>query len=120
MNDNATAGLGNRTSQSQVLRNHNLSLLVYGNTLLNCGDVITFASQVKRPGQARDNEGLNPYTSGRYVIMAIKHTINIETQVHEMVLKCFKDSVFNAYPAKRRHLLRRLRVMYQRTYTRDN
>ena len=104
----ATAGLGNRTSQSQVLRNHNLSLLVYGNTLLNCGDVITFASQVKRPGQAKDNEGLNPYTSGRYVIMAIKHTINIETQVHEMVLKCFKDSVFNAYPSEEETLVEKI------------
>jgi len=101
----ATAGLGNRTSQNQVLRNHNLSLLVYGNTLLNCGDTITYASQLKRPGQARDNEGLNPYTSGRYVIMAIKHIISTEAQKHEMVLKCFKDSVSNAYPSEEETLV---------------
>ena len=40
--------------------------------------------------------------------MAIKHTINIETQVHEMVLKCFKDSVFNAYPSEEETLVEKI------------
>ncbi len=30
--------------------------------------------------------------------MAIKHVVNIEAQRHEMVLKCYKDSVRNEYP----------------------
>jgi hypothetical protein len=30
--------------------------------------------------------------------MAIKHMVNVEAQRHEMVLKCFKDSVRIAYP----------------------
>tara|TARA_B100000902_G_scaffold71369_1_gene76852 strand:- start:377 stop:667 length:291 start_codon:yes stop_codon:yes gene_type:complete len=69
-------------------------MLVYGNTLLNAGDIITFSSPVQRPGEPENN----PYTSGRYVIMAIKHVVNVEAQRHEMVLRCFKDSVRNAYP----------------------
>ena len=82
------------THQRQVMRNMNLSLLVYGNTKLNAGDIITFQSPLQRPGNMENN----PYTSGRYVIMAIKHIVNVEAQRHEMVLKCFKDSVRNAYP----------------------
>ena len=30
--------------------------------------------------------------------MAIKHVVNVEAQRHEMVLKCYKDSVGNEYP----------------------
>ena len=46
------------------------------------------------------NEGVenSPYTSGRYVVMAIKHMVNVEAQRHEMVLKCFKDAVSTPYP----------------------
>ena len=98
--DNATAGLGVRTSDKAGYRNHNLTMLVFGNTLINAGDVVTFTSQVQRPNNFSDNEGLNPYTSGRYVVMAMKHIINIQAQRHEMILKCFKDSVRNAYPTE--------------------
>jgi len=84
------------THQKQAMRNMNLSLLVYGNTILNAGDIITFSSPIQRPGEP-DN---NPYTSGRYVIMAIKHMVNVEAQRHEMVLKCFKDAVSTPYPTE--------------------
>ena len=97
--DNAVGGLGARTNQLAGFRNHNLSLLVYGNTLLNAGDIITFTTPVLRPGEDGD-DNINPYTSGRYVIMAMKHTVNTEAQRHEMVLKCYKDSVRSAYPTE--------------------
>ena len=59
------------------------------------GDVINFTVPVMQPGE----EVLpNPYTSGRYVIMAIKHTIAVTTQNHTMVLRCMKDSVRTPYP----------------------
>ena len=74
----------------------NLSLLVYGNTSLNAGDVINFAAPIMQPGET-DN---NPYTAGRYLIMAIKHTIAVETNTHEMVLRCFKDSVRTPLPTE--------------------
>ena len=80
----------------------NMSLLVYGNTSLNCGDIINFTVPVMQPGE----EVLpNPYTSGRYLIMAIKHTISVESKSHEMVLKCFKDSVRTPYPSEEDGLL---------------
>ena len=88
------------TSAMAGYRNLNLSLLVFGNTSLNAGDVITFANPVMRPTGHNDSEEENPYTSGRYLIMAIKHIVNIEAQRHEMVLKCYKDSVRNAYPSE--------------------
>ena len=83
------------TSQMAGYKNMNLSLLVYGNTNLNCGDVINYSAPIMQPGEKIQP---NPYTSGRYLIMAIKHTISVETQTHEMVLRCFKDSVRTPYP----------------------
>ena len=50
-----------------------------------------------QPGEKPDQ---NPYTNGRYMIMAIKHTISVEAQRHEMVLRCFKDSVRTPYPSE--------------------
>jgi len=85
------------TSQRAGYKNMNLSLLVYGNTNLNAGDIINFTSPVMRPGDKTEH---NPYTSGRYLIMAIKHTISVESGTHEMVLKCYKDSVRNSYPSE--------------------
>ena len=83
------------TSQKAGYRNMNMTLLVYGNTLLNAGDIINFTVPVMQPGQSAIP---NPYTSGRYLIMAIKHTIAVTTNNHTMVLKCMKDSVRTPYP----------------------
>ena len=85
------------TSQNRVNRNMNMSLLVYGNTSLNCGDIINFTVPVMQPGE---DVLPNPYTSGRYLIMAIKHTIAVTTQNHTMVLKCMKDSVRTPLPSE--------------------
>ena len=93
-------GLGSRTSMRQVMKNHNLSLLVYGNTLINCGDIITFTSPMMRPTGPGEEVELNPYTSGRYLIMAIKHIATLETGTHEMILRCMKDSVRTPYPSE--------------------
>ena len=81
------------THDKAGFKNHNLSLLVFGNTQINAGDIILFTSPLLRP-----EGGDSPYTSGRYIVMAIKHVVNIEAQRHEMVLKCYKDSVRNEYP----------------------
>jgi hypothetical protein len=76
-------------------RNHNLSLLVFGNTQINAGDIINFTVPVMAPS---DKKMANPYTSGRYLVLAIKHTISVETNTHEMTLQCHKDSVRTPYP----------------------
>jgi hypothetical protein len=89
--------LGKQISQDAGYNNMNMSMLVYGNTSLNAGDVINFSSPLLQPG---DDMVPQPYTSGRYLICAVKHTIAIESQSHEMVLKCFKDSVRTPYPVE--------------------
>ena len=84
-------------SQRAGYKNLNLSLLVYGNTSINAGDIINFSVPVMQPGEKPDP---NPYTNGRYLIMAIKHTISTEAQIHEMTLRCFKDSVRTPFPSE--------------------
>ena len=84
-------------SQLAQFKNMGLSILAHGYTLLNAGDIINFTEPVRQPG---DKKPHNPYTSGRYLIMAIKHTLSIETQSHTMVLKCFKDSVRTPLPSE--------------------
>jgi len=85
------------TSQKAGLKNLNLTMLVYGNTQLNAGDIVNFTVPLLRP--VGDKEPIpNPYMSGRYLIMAIKHTMALETGTHEMTLKCMKDSVRTPYP----------------------
>jgi len=83
------------TSQKAVLKNLSLKLLVYGNTQINAGDIINFTVPVMAPS---DKKMANPYTSGRYLVLAIKHTISVETNTHEMTLQCHKDSVRTPYP----------------------
>ena len=48
--------------------------------------VITFDAPLQRISDVENN----PYTTGRYVIMAIKHMVNVEAQRHEMVLNVKK------------------------------
>ena len=50
-----------------------------------------------RPLGEQDKTQANPYWSGRYLIMAIKHTISQVDQRHEMSLKCMKDAVRTEY-----------------------
>lgn len=85
------------TSQRMGYKNMNMSLLVYGNTSLNAGDIINFTVPIMQPGET---PSVNPFTSGRYLIMAIKHTIAVTTNNHTMVLKCLKDSVRTPYPSE--------------------
>jgi len=82
-------------SQQKTLQNLNLTMLVYGNTIINAGDIIFFNQPLMRPS---DTTIPNPYTSGRYLILGIKHTVSLETGTHEMILKCMKDSVRTPYP----------------------
>ena len=84
-------------SQRKGMQSLNLTLTVYGNTNLNAGDVIYFNAPLLRPG---DTEEENPFVSGRYLIMAIKHIATLETGTHEMILRCMKDSVRTPYPSE--------------------
>tara|TARA_Y200000002_G_scaffold374456_1_gene375215 strand:- start:116 stop:1591 length:1476 start_codon:yes stop_codon:yes gene_type:complete len=95
-----TFGLSMRTHDKQGYRNQNLTMLTFGNTILNAGDIVTFTSQIQAPTDQNEDGRVNPYTSGRYIIMALKHQVDVASQRHEMVLKCYKDSVSSAYPTE--------------------
>ena len=86
--------------QLQQLQGTNLRLLVFGNTLVHAGDVITFDLPLMRP-LGGDRQESNPYYGGRYMIMSIKHVINIAAQRHEMILNCMKDAVRTPYPIEK-------------------
>ena len=89
----------NLLSQRLQIRNVNLSLHVYGNTLLHAGDIINFDLPLMRPVSGSNvSQQSNPQWSGRYLIMGLKHTISIPDNRHEMTLKCMKDAVRNDYP----------------------
>ena len=85
------------TSQKAALKNIVLTMLVYGNTQLNAGDIVNFTVPLLRP--VGDKQPIdNPYFSGRYLVMAVKHTMALGTGTHEMTLRCMKDSVRTPYP----------------------
>ena len=86
-----------QNSQTTLLNQNNIILLVHGNTLLNAGDIITFNMPLMAPVFDK-KEQLNPYMAGRYLIKSIKHTISIESASHDMVIHAMKDAVRTPYP----------------------
>ena len=89
-----------RIPQHEMMKSTNVRLQVFGNSLLKAGDIITFDIPLMRPlGNAKDKrEELSPYFSGRYMIMSIKHILNMQAQRYEMILNCMKDAVREPYP----------------------
>ena len=78
------------------MRNVNVNLQVYGNSLISAGAVIYFEMPLMKPlGDDLSRE--NPYWSGRYLVMAVKHIISTESSRYEMSLKCMKDAVQTPY-----------------------
>ena len=87
----------NSLSQRLQMRNVNLNLHVYGNTLLHAGDIINFDLPLMRPIGQNKKQEVNPYFGGRYMILALKHIISVVDNRHEMIIKCMKDAVRNEY-----------------------
>ena len=87
------------TSQKAAMKNIVLTMLVYGNTQLNAGDIVNFTLPLLQPvGDTQPKD--NPFFSGRYLVMAVKHTMALGTGTHEMTLRCMKDSVRTPYPSE--------------------
>jgi len=93
--------LQKRLTQRLALQNINLTLNVYGNTLLHAGDMITFNLPLYRPVGETGKAVANPHFAGRYMIMSIKHIISPPDNKHEMIIKCMKDAVRTEYPIER-------------------
>ena len=93
--------LQKRLTQRLSLQNINVTLNVYGNTLLHAGDIITFNLPLYRPVGDTGSGQANPHFAGRYMIMSIKHIISPPDNKHEMIIKCMKDAVRTEYPIER-------------------
>ena len=90
--------ISNSISQRQQLMNNNLLLNVPGNTKVHAGDLISFSLPSAKPINPGESQELNPYYSGRYLVLQIKHKINRIDNKHEMVIRCSKDAVRNMLP----------------------
>jgi hypothetical protein len=82
------------------MANFNLILTVPGNTKVHAGDMISFALPYQKPVAPDKSQELNPYYSGRYLVLQIKHIVDQTSQKHEMIMRCVKDAVTSALPVE--------------------
>lgn len=98
---NVNTAKGYKTDESIQKRQHalqvfnaiELELTVYGNTHLNIGHVIRV--NIPRPG--RDKRGLkmtdlDNFTSGRWVITAVRHNFNVGDNTSRSIITCIKET----------------------------
>ena len=90
--------LPKQLSKMQVLRQNVLNMSVYGKTDLRVGDIINVSLPLLRPTNPDEEDVANPYFAGRYVVLAIKHIVARESNSHDMIIKCMKDSVGTPLP----------------------
>ncbi len=96
--------LQHKISQIATIKNRNLDLLVFGNSLLVPGDIIRFDVPMMTPLGHNKKQEMNPYDSGRYLITRVKHLISTSSGRYEQVLNCFKDSVQTPYPKEKDYI----------------
>ncbi len=83
-----------RVSQLSQLNYFKLKLVVPGNTFLTVGSIIEFElplATLRAPGEPTSN----PYHSGRFLITAIRHKIDIKS--YEMIIEATRDCVSYNY-----------------------
>ena len=90
--------LPNKVSQRAQMANFHLLLTVPGQTRMNCGEMISFALPNQRPVQHDQAQTLNPYYSGRYLVLSLKHKFDVVEQKHTMNMRCVKDSTPKELP----------------------
>ena len=90
----------NSVSQREQMANFNLILTVPGNTKVHAGDMISFALPYQKPVAPDQKQELNPYYSGRYLVLQVKHIVDQINQKHEMIMRCVKDAVTSALPVE--------------------
>jgi len=87
-----------KTSQRQQMSNFHLTMTVPGQTRMNAGQLISFALPYQKTVAHDEVQELNPYYSGRYLILQLKHNFDIINQKHSMNLRCVKDAVSSDLP----------------------
>ena len=90
--------LPNKISQRAQMANFHLLMSVPGQTRMNAGDMVVFALPSQMPLAHDEPQKLNPYYSGRYLILSLKHKFDVVSQKHTMNLRCVKDSVREDLP----------------------
>ena len=90
--------LPNKVSQRAQMANFHLLMTVPGQTRMNCGEMISFALPNQRPVQHDQPQTLNPYYSGRYLVLSLKHKFDVVAQKHTMNIRCVKDSTPKELP----------------------
>ena len=90
--------LPHKITQRAQLANFHLIMTVPGQTRLNVGNMISFALPDQRPVAHDQAQTLNPYYSGRYLILSIKHKFDMIAQKHTINLRAVKDSVPTQLP----------------------
>ena len=102
------------------MANFHLLLTVPGQTRMNCGELISFALPNQRPVQHDQAQSLNPYYSGRYLILSLKHKFDVVAQKHTMNMKCVKDVLLLIYQKTRYRIYTdRTKVVAQDIYKVD-
>ena len=90
--------LPNRVSQRAQMANNHLLLTVPGQTRMNAGNIITFNLPLQRKVAHDEAQQTNPYYSGRYLILSLKHKFDIIKQKHTMNIRAVKDSTMTDLP----------------------
>jgi hypothetical protein len=90
-----------RVSQHQLMTKNILSITAPGNSVIHAGDIITFDMPLYRPIGDNLRPESNPHYAGRYLVIAIQHTISMEQGKYEILIKAVKDSVRHPFMAEK-------------------
>ena len=85
-------------SQKAQMANFHLLLTVPGQTRITAGNMISFELPNQKPVPHDQPQELNPYYSGRYLILGLKHKFDVIEQKHIMNIRAVKDSVPTELP----------------------
>jgi len=94
-----------RISQRAQMANFHLIMTVPGQTRINAGNIISFALPYQKQVAHDEAQRLNPYYSGRYLILQLKHKFDVVNQKHQMNMRCVKDSVATDLPIEMDELI---------------
>ena len=99
-NIGSSSTLQSNISQKEQMMNGNLVLNALGDTRLHVGDLINFELPYQKPVGPDEKQELNPYWSGRYIVLQLKHSIDMVEQKHGMVIRAAKDSTRTPIPVE--------------------
>lgn len=92
------AWLQRRRSNLSMLENSgSLTLDVFGNTSIGCGDLVTVNLPEANHTSSDESDGTNRFYRGVHLIKTLKHTFNMASKKHTMNMILAKDSVENKF-----------------------